>query len=248
MEIKYGDKFKLGDHYLINGDCRDPKIIKKLVGNNKIKVILCDVPYGASAVESKQNFGSITTKHKLILNDQKQTDEEYAKFTKEWLEVVKPFLERKNSAYLFNCDKMVFALRDGFLQAGFKYSQLLIWVKSHPVIGRLNYLPQHEIILYGWFGVHEFRKSQDKSVLFYPKPNKSKLHPTMKPIPLIRNLILNSSNVGDYIYDGFMGSGTCILAAETVKRKCLGVELDPEYCKTIINRFKKAFNIKAIKL
>ena len=248
MEIKYGDIFQIGSHKIACCDARDQKTIGKLVGKDKIKVLLCDIPYGTSAVESKQNFGNITTKHKVILNDQEQTDEEYAKFTKEWLEAIKPYLERKNSAYLFNCDKMIFALREGFLQAGFKYSQLLIWVKSHAVIGRLNYLPAHELVLYGWFGVHEFKKSQDKSVLFYPKPNKSKLHPTMKPIPLLRNLILNSSSVGDVIFDGFLGSGSTILAAEQVKRISMGCELDPEYCQVILDRVARATGLKAIKI
>ena len=52
MKIEYGDLFKLGDHYLINGDATDPKIIKKLMGNNKVKVILTDIPYGISVSES----------------------------------------------------------------------------------------------------------------------------------------------------------------------------------------------------
>ncbi len=247
-EIKYGDIFQIGPHRIACCDARDEKIIQKLIGSEKIKMLLCDVPYGTSAVESKQHFGSISTKHKVILNDQEQTDEEYTQFTKEWLEVIKPYLERKNSAYLFNCDKMIFALRVGFLQAGFRFSQLLIWVKSHPVIGRLNYLPQHELILYGWFGTHEFKKSQDKSVLFYPKPSKSKLHPTMKPIPLLRNLILNSSSIGEIIFDGFLGSSSAILAAEQVKRVCYGCELDPEYCRISIDRVEKVTGLKAVRI
>ena len=246
--IVYGDLFSLGDHRLICGDAGDQEIVRKLIGEDKIKMLLCDVPYGIAIVESKQNFGNITTEHKVILNDQEQSDQEYAEFTKKWLEAVKPYLERKNSAYLFNSDKMIFALREGFLGAGFKFSQLLIWVKSHAVIGRLNYLPQHELILFGWFGTHEFMKSQDKSVLFFPKPSKSKLHPTMKPVSLLRNLILNSSNVSDIVYDGFLGSGSTMMACEQVKRKCFGVELDPDYCKTIIARYEKTFGIKAEKI
>lgn len=246
--IVYGDLFSLGDHRLICGDAGDPEIVRKLIGEDKIKMLLCDVPYGIAIVESKQNFGNITTDHKVILNDQEQSGQEYAEFTKKWLEAIKPYLEKKNSAYLFNSDKMIFALREGFLQAGFKFSQLLIWVKSHAVIGRLNYLPQHELILFGWFGTHEFRKSQDKSVLFFPKPSKSKLHPTMKPIGLLRNLVLNSSNISDIVYDGFLGSGSTLIACEQVKRRCFGVELDPDYCNTIIDRYEKTFGIKAEKI
>lgn len=245
QEIKYGDIFQIGPHRIACCDVRDKEMIAKLVGEKKIKLLLCDVPYGASAVESKQNFGNITTRHRAILNDQAQTDKEYAKFTRDWLNVIKPYLKKKNSCYLFNSDRMIFALREGMLQAGFKFSQLLIWVKSHAVIGRLNYLPAHELIAFGWSGTHEFKKSQDKSVLYYPKPSKSRLHPTMKPVPLLRNLILNSSSVGDLIFDGFLGSSSSILAAEQVKRVCYGCELDLEYCQTSIDRVVKATGLKA---
>jgi len=103
----------------------------------------------------------------------------------------------------------------------------------------MDYLPQHEFIAYGWFGTHEFHKSKDKSILFYPKPNKSKLHPTMKPVGLLRRLILNSTKVGDAVYDPFGGSGSTLIACEQTKRRCLTIEVDPKYCQTIIDRFNK---------
>jgi len=131
------------------------------------------------------------------------------------------------------------------VDAGLKVAQVLIWVKQQSVIGRLDYAPQHELIVYGWRGTHHFRRSKDKSVLFHPRPNKSKLHPTTKPIGLIRRLVLNSSEIGDVVFDGFLGSGTCLLACEQLKRKCFGVEIDPEYCQTIINRWEKLTGRKA---
>lgn len=85
----------------------------------------------------------------------------------------------------------------------------------------------------------------DKSILYYPKPNKSSLHPTQKPIGLLRRIILNSTEIGEVIYDCFGGSGSTMVACEQTKRKCVMVELDPEYCQTIINRFDKTFGIKA---
>lgn len=142
---------------------------------------------------------------------------------------------------------MVFALRNAMNELGVKFGQLLIWVKTHAVVGRLDYAPQHELIVYGWYGTHEFVKSKDKSVLVCPKPNQSKMHPTTKPLDLIRRLVLNSTRVGDIVYDGFLGSGTTLLACEQTKRKCVGIELDPEYCATIIARFEKLTGTKAKK-
>ena len=140
---------------------------------------------------------------------------------------------------------MVWSLRDGMTDSGFKIAQLLVWVKSQSVIGRLDYAPQHELIVYGWYGTHHFRRSKDKSVLFYPRPNKSKLHPTTKPLGLVRRLILNSSEIGDVVFDGFLGSGTTLLACEQTKRRCFGIELDPEYCQTIIRRWERMTGSKA---
>lgn len=237
----------MGSHYLACGDALDSEVVTKLLDHRKVSLILTEMPYGVGYVESKVGFNQLK-KAKIIANDHAQTDEEYRAFTSKWLELVKPYLAEKNSYYLFNSDKMLFAMREGLIDTGFKFAQLLIWVKNHAVMGRMNYLPQHELIAYGWYGTHTFQKSQDKSVLFYPKPNKSPLHPTMKPVGLLRNLILNSSKVGDYVYDPFGGSGSTLIACEQTKRKCLMIELDPEYCQVICDRFEKVTGIKPKKI
>lgn len=236
--IKYGDIFSLGEHILICSDCRDKEIISKVIGQRKIKAVISDPPYGVAVAESKEGFQKIS-KNKIIENDHLQSDEEYIKFTKDWISPVLPYMENKNTFYIFNADKMIFALRQGMLDLGLKFSQLLIWVKTHSVIGRMDYAPQHELIAYGWYGTHEFVKSKDKSVLICPKPNKSKMHPTTKPLELIRRLVLNSTRIGDVIYDPFVGSGTTLLACEQTKRKCIAIEQDIEYCQTVIDRWRK---------
>ena len=245
--IRPGTIWQLGKHRLAYGDCRDSNLVKKLCEKDKIAVIVTDPPYGVAVVESKRNFKTLN-KDKIITNDHLQSDEEYSSFSKEWLNIISAYLAKKNTAYIFNADKMVWSLRDGMLKAKFKVSQLLVWIKSQAVVGRLDYAPQHELILYGWFGTHHFRRSKDKSVLFYPRPQKSQLHPTTKPIGLIRRLILNSSEIGDVIYDGFLGSGTALLACEQTKRKCLAIELDLEYCLTAIRRWEKFSKCKAKKI
>jgi len=236
--IKYGDTFRLGEHLLLCADSRNKDMITKLVGKEKIKAVITDPPYGVAIAESKENFQKLS-KNKAVANDHIQSDQEYRKFSRDWIEAIKPHLERKNVLYIFNADKMVFALREGMLEAGLKFGQLLIWVKNHAVIGRMDYAPQHELIAYGWCGVHEFLKAKDKSVLVCPKPNKSKMHPTTKPLDLIRRLVLNSTRIGDVVFDGFLGSGTTLLVCEQTKRKCIAVEQDPEYCQTTIDRWKK---------
>ncbi|NQV89339.1 MAG: site-specific DNA-methyltransferase [Parcubacteria group bacterium] len=248
MDIKTGDIIRLGDHYLFCGDSTKRESVEKLLKDREIDLILTDPPYGVAYVESKEGFTQTIAKPKIIKGDEIQTEANYRSFTCAWLTQAQPFMANKNSVYIFNSDKMVFALREGFLQAGFRFTQLLIWAKTHAVVGRMDYLPQHELIMYGWYGTHKFHKSKDKSVLIYPKPNKSKWHPTMKPIGLLRRMILNSSKVGDTVYDPFGGSGSTLLACEHTNRRCVMIEIDLEYCQTIVMLWEMFTKQKAEKV
>lgn len=242
--VKPGTIWKLGQHRLAYGDCRNEKLLSKLLGQEKIDLICTDPPYGVAVVESKRNFKTLA-KNKVISNDQVRSDAEYEKFNGEWLAKIAPHLVSYNACYIFNADKMVWSLRDAMVRSGFKVSQLLVWVKSQAVVGRLDYAPQHELIVYGWHGRHRFRRSKDKTVFFYPRPVKSSFHPTTKPIGLIRRLILNSSKINEVVFDGFLGSGTTLLACEQTKRRCFGFELDLEYCLTTIRRWERFTKQKA---
>jgi site-specific DNA-methyltransferase (adenine-specific) len=243
-KINCGDIFQVGSHIVACGDARDIAFVNRVIGDRSIKAVICDPPYGAKVVESKAGFSNIKVAKK-ILNDDITDEPQYAQFTKDWIAPVVPHLEPKNSFYVFNSDLMIFALREGMQQAGVHFSQLLIWIKNHAPIGRKDYLPQFELIAYGWHGRHEFNKAKDKSVLWYPKPNKSPLHPTMKPVGLIRRLIFNATGMGDIIYDPFCGSGTAAVAAEQTKRSSITIERDEEYVQTILDRMEKLFGLKA---
>lgn len=245
--MKTGDIYQLGQHRLACGDSNDQELLKRLANEDKIALILTDPPYGVSYVENKLNPSKIGSE-KVIANDNIEDEAEYGAFTKAWLEAVIPYMARKNSLYVFNSDKMLLPTIQALKTSGGKFAQLLIWAKTQAVIGRLDYLPQHELIIYGWYGTHTFTKSKDKSILIYPKPTASKLHPTMKPVGLLRRLILNSSKVGDIVFDGFVGSGSTLLACEQTNRRCLAIELDSEYCQVVIKRWEKLTNQKAEKL
>lgn len=245
-KINYGDTFQIGDHILVNGDALDPKIVEKAIGENKISAFISDIPYGIDYTASKKNFSKVKV-DRDILNDGFVSEKQYAEFVEKLIAPVVPHLTRKNSFYIFNSDKQIFALREGMEKAGVHFSQLVIWIKNHAVIGRKDYLPMHELIAVGWLGVHEFKKSQDKSVLFCPKPHKSSLHPTQKPLSLMRRLILNSTSIGDVVYECCAGSGSTGIACEQTKRRCIMIELDPAYCQTIIERFEK-LGVKATRI
>jgi len=242
--------YKLGQHILVHADSiKEKDKIQKLLEKENIKIdtILTDPPYGVAYVENKATFkdGTQISKNKIIANDEERTPDEYAEFTEKWLSVIKDHMNTYNTVYIFGADTMLCAMRKGFEMVGGYYSQLLIWVKQQVVVGRKDYLPQHEIILYGWIGRHKFHRSKDKSVIFHPKPAKSKLHPTMKPIGLLRRIILNSTQKGDWVYDPFGGSGSTLIASEHTRRRCFMVEIDKEYIDIIIKRWEKLTHNKA---
>jgi DNA modification methylase len=245
--MKPGEIYQLGRHRLACGSSSDVSLVNRLIVDDKVAMLLTDPPYGVSYVESKRGIAKLAT-DKVIANDNIEDEAEYQMFTTAWLNAIKPYMAQKNTIYIFNSDKMLLPTIAALKATGGKFAQLLIWAKTHAVIERLDYLPQHELILYGWYGTHIFGKSKDKSILVYPRPNKSKLHPTMKPVGLLRRLILNSSKVNDIVFDGFVGSGSTLLAAEQTNRRCLAVELDPEYCQVVINRWEKLTGLKAEKL
>lgn len=251
MEIKKGDAYKMGKHILVCGSSLEKETVDKAVFfmGEDIRTILTDPPYGVAYVESKENFAKLGKKDaKNITGDQYQTEEQYTLFTKRYLELAKNHLKDYNAVYIFNSELMYRALRTGMEQAGFYYSQMIIWVKSQLVIGRKDYLPMHELIAYGWCGRHKTERSKGKSVMFYPKMDKSKLHPTQKPVGLIRKLIPDNTKIGEVVYDPFAGAGSTLIACEHLKRKCIAIDMEPEYCQTIIERWEKLAGKKAEKL
>jgi len=240
-KIQPGEIWKLGNHILGCRSSTDKKFVLEVAQkvNENIKMILTDPPYGVAYVEGKKDFSKLGKENvKVIMNDHLQTEEEYAIFTQDWLEAIRPYLDKYNSCYIFNSDIMFRALRNGIDQAGFYYSQMLIWIKNTVVVGRKDYLPMHEVAAYCWYGKHKMNRPKAKSVIFHPKPSSSKLHPTMKPVGLLRKIIPNNTKAGEWIYDPFGGSGSTLIACEHLGRRCMMTELDPEYCSTIIARYE----------
>ncbi len=234
--------WKLGDHRLLLGDAAKAKDIAQLLGKEKANLLLTDPPYGVGYVEGKQELlgtahKNNTKKFSVIAGDALEDD--YYDFSKRWLQAVRPYLSLKNSFYIFNGDTKLRELLNALHNNKYSKAALLIWIKNHPVIGRKDYYPQHELILYGWYGKHEFFGQKDKTALFYPKPHRNLLHPTMKPPALLRRLIYHSSRPGDLILDPFGGSGSTLIACEQLGRRCFLIEQDESYCQTILERWQK---------
>ncbi len=249
MKVQLNDIFEINGHIIACGDSLDPLFVAKAINGRKMRAVITDPPYGVDYVKNKFDMGiHIAAKAKEIIGDEIQTDVQYADFTKKWCSAVIPHLDNYNTFHVFNSDLMFFALKQGMMSAGITFSQMLIWLKNQPVMSMKDYISQFEVIAYGWHGKHKFERSKTKNVIFHPKPSRSKLHPTQKPLGLIRKIIPNVTKYGDYVYDPFLGSGTTLLSAEQLGRKCVGIEMDPEYVEIIIKRVEKLTKKKAVRI
>ena len=238
----------IGNHIIGCGDSTDREFVSKVIGKNKIRAIISDPPFGVAYVENKKGFAKLGVKdEKIIIGDHLQSEAEYEEFTRKFLGAVIPYLDDYNACYIFNADPMYPSLRKGMKDAGFYYSQMIIWLKNQPVMSRKDYLSQYELIAYGWFGKHKTERSKAKNVIYYPRPSKSRLHPTMKPVGLLRRIIPDNTKIGDVTYDPFLGSGSTAIACEHMRRRCIGIELDCEYIEIILTRLEKKKKKKRIK-
>jgi site-specific DNA-methyltransferase (adenine-specific) len=129
------------------------------------------------------------------------------------------------------------------MMSGLPTRHVLIWNKNRQnfSLGRLDYEYKHEPILFTWKKTHKFYgKGQFKSSVWdIDKEQKCDLHPTMKPVALIENALLNSTEAGNIVLDLFGGSGSTLIACEKLNRKCRMMEIDPCYCDVIIERWEK---------
>lgn len=134
-------------------------------------------------------------------------------------------------------DELTFRL--AIIDAGLQLRQTIIWVKDVFVMGRSDYHYRHESIFYGWKAgaSHAFYGGRTQDTVWeVGRPFASKLHPTMKPLGIEDRAIWNSSLPGEIVIDPFLGSGTTLLAAKTLGRRGIGIEIEERYCQASAQR------------
>ena len=148
----------------------------------------------------------------------------------------RPFLKAKRYLLIYGAPP-----RETTQTKNKRHTQVILWDKEHWGAGFSHYRQAHEPILYGWHPTTTNRywcgDRNQSSVWVYAKPARNKDHPTMKPTLLVERAIRNSSEPGDWVLDPFLGSGTTLIAAENIGRRCYGLELDPRYADVIVRRY-----------
>lgn len=219
-------------HRIVCGDSTKIENYTLLMKGKELDLIVTDPPYNV-------NYQGGTKDKLTIKNDNMDEDSFYTflfNFYSSILSVTKP----GGVFYIFHADSEGASFRNALTSAGFKLSQCLIWLKNSIVMGRQDYHWKHEPILYGWKKGKAHNWYNDRSqntVLEFDKPLRNAEHPTMKPLDLIKYLLKNSSKQGDVVGDGFLGSGSTLIACEQTWRNCFGFELDEGYTDVIVRRW-----------
>lgn len=256
--IKPGEVWQLGEHRLMCGDSTKAEDVRKLMGGELADLLLTDPPYNVDYEGDTKDKLKIEGDN---MDEIAQIDFLQDAFVNAW-NAMKP-----GAAYYCWCASMTLkAFHIALENSGLKPHQLLIWVKNGMVLGRQDYQWRHEPCFYGWKegGPHYFidvrsfttvsddteKLTREKAIeklkelaqfstaIYEDKPVRNDLHPTMKPVELFKKLIRNSSRPGDLVLDLFAGSGTSIIAADEMERRCYSMEYDPTYAEVIIQRWE----------
>lgn len=233
-DIVPGDIITIGPHRLLCGDSTDIDAVARLMDKKKIELVVTDPPYGVSYVGK--------TDDAMTIENDSMSETETFELWRGSISALWPFWKEGGALY---ATVPAGPLHIGFVQELKNLDvlrQSLVWNKSSMVLGHSDYHYKHEPVLYGWKpgAAHYFTDDRTQTtVLDVEKPAANREHPTMKPIKLWEIFIVNSSKENWTIYDPFLGSGTTMVAAHQLHRRCFGIEIDPKYCQVIVDRMQK---------
>ena len=249
-----GDLWLLGDHRLYCGSALEASAYAALMNNEQAAMIFTDPPYNVPIAGHASGLGAVQHQD-FVMASGEMNEGEFTGFLTNACKHLATY--SIDGSIHFIC--MDWRHIGELLAAGRSiYSELknlCVWAKHNAGMGSL-YRSQHELVFVfknghaphrnnvqlGQFGRHR------SNVWNYPgmncpggsgeEGNLLALHPTVKPVALVADAIMDCSARGDIILDAFLGSGTTIMAAQRTGRRCYGLELDPRYVDTIIRRWQ----------
>ena len=255
-----GDLWSLGDHRLLCGDALDPRSYELVLAGRTVDCVFSDPPYNIKIDGVVSGNGKVRHRD-FAMGVGEMSDDAFRAFLANYLTLCK---ERASAgAVIFSCmdwrqaDLLMLAGRD----AGLHRINKAIWTKGTGGMGSLYRSAYEEVVVFctapssatnnvllGKYGRNR------TNVWSYPGANQqgssaSKAlgdHPTPKPVELVADALLDVTDRGQVILDPFMGSGTTLIAAETLERVACGIELDPSYVDVAIDRWQQLTGKQAV--
>ena len=239
-DVRTGQLWRLGDHRLICGDCTDKAVVDKVMGNDKAEMLYCDPPYGMNLDTDYSQIKPKSAKHaKFELEKGKTTNKNYPAIIGD----DEPFDPRILMAYFEDVNEQFWWGADYYVKRipNYENGSWIVWDK------RAN-SNTDDYSLDEMFGSSFelcWSKTRHKRDIIRAKfaglfgtetqDTKQRIHPTQKAIETAIWLI--NKYGGNIIFDPFLGSGTTMVAAHRLGRRCFGVEIDPAYCAVSIQRW-----------
>ncbi len=218
--MKYGEIIQLGRHRLMCGDATKSEDVHELVGSERVDLVLTDPPYGVESVNRDGKVGAQSRVYMPVIGDT-CTD-----MAEEHYRIMRGI-----------CNRQIIWGGQNFTRFLPPSCGWIFWDKCKNVdnlsfgdgeLAWSNFGTKIKKYVFKWNG---FIRDGD------PELNK-KIHPNQKPVELHAQILADFSHEGDTILDCFGGSGTTLIACEITGRNCLMMEISPDYCDIITNRYK----------
>jgi DNA modification methylase len=241
---KPGDIWLLGRHRLGCLDATDPEQVRRLMAGKRATLMATDWPYGVGydggehpqtfANGGKQAGRDVATKHWDDYEEPGSLRQLYVSALSNALECA---LTSRAVVYTFFAMMRAPVVFEAWRSAGLLPHQVIIWKKSRLVLGRSDFAFDFEPAMYGWrAGSRPLPARRPPagtptvwSIGSAIEDGAAGIHPTMKPVELVRRCIDYHTRAGEIIFEPFAGSGTAIIAAEMSGRTCYAMEISPAF-------------------
>ncbi len=247
-ESKLGDIYQLGPNRLMCGDSTNAEHVAALLGGERALLCATDPPYLVDYDRTNQPQSAERKARDVDPNqrwdayiDPETSVDFFHRFIKVALEVAlveRPFI------YQWYASRRHVLVEEAWKRAGLLVHQQLIWVKPRPTLTRSHFMWQHEPCLYGWLDGKQPDKerrppvSGDHSSVWQIAGEHDGIHPTQKPLPIFERPIEYHTKPGELVYEPFGGSGTQLIAADKLGRRCCIMELSPAFADVIRRRWE----------
>ena len=259
-KCKNGDIWQLGRHFLACGDSLKAETYANLMGDKRANMVLTDPPFNDSVADIG-SMGKI--KHdEFVMASGEMSVTEFTNFLKTFMQHAKNYSVDGSLHYLFMDWRHILEISTAASSVYDEIKNICVWVKNNGGMGSL-YRSQHELCFIYKNGKSPHTNNINlgahgnyrTNVWQYAGANGSaegrenlKLHPTVKPVIMLKDAILDVTKRGDIVLDCFLGSGSTLMACEQTGRTCYGIELEPKYCDVVIKRYEQLNGDKAVKI
>lgn len=250
-----GDLWQLGKHRMLCGSALEEQSFRLLMGNRRAGAVFVDPPYNVKVDGHVCGNGAIHHRE-FAMAAGEMSELEFTAFLNASLRLLARYSRDGSLHYVCMDWRHMHELLTVGRQTYGDLLNLCVWSKNNGGMGSF-YRSQHELVFVFKNGKRFHRNNvqlgkygRDRTnVWHYPgvntfskqgeEGNLLALHPTVKPVALVADALLDCSARGDVVLDSFLGSGTTLLAAERIGRICHGIELDPGYVDTAIRRWTR---------